>query len=65
MIDIDALPPVLRAEEVAEVLCISPWSVYEHVRIGDFPVIPIRVGRALRFPRASVLAVLGISGGDS
>lgn len=51
----------MTAEELAELLGVSTWAVYEAVRRGDCPVAPIRVGRRLLWPRASVDALLGLT----
>ena len=54
---------VYTADEVAGLLGVSPWAVYESVRRGDCPVAPIRVGRRLVWPRAAVDRLLGLEGG--
>ena len=58
---------VLRAEEVAELLGISTWSVYQAARRGDTPLgqIAIRVGRRLLWPRGRVTGLLGIDGEEA
>ncbi len=58
--DLSALPPTLRAEQVAELFDCSTWSVYEAQRRGDFPVPAVRVGRSLRWPTARCLEALGL-----
>lgn len=45
----DALPPVLRAREVAHLLGIGYVRVYELAHAGELPVI--RLGRRMLFPR--------------
>jgi predicted DNA-binding transcriptional regulator AlpA len=50
----------ITAEELAGVLGVSTWSVYESVKRGDCPVEPIRVGRRLVWPRACVERLLGV-----
>lgn len=52
-------PRTLRAEELADLLGVSAWAIYEAVRRGDCPVEPIRVGRRVVFARAAVDALLG------
>jgi len=54
------LPPTLGAREVAELWGVARWAVYEHATDGQLPVPPIRVGRALRWPTALVLASVGL-----
>lgn len=50
----------LTVPELAAVLGVSPWSVYESVRRGDCPVVPVRVGRRVVFSRAAVDRLLGV-----
>lgn len=54
---LDALPAVLTVREVAAVLRLSIHSVRGLIREGRLSVI--RAGRAIRVPRAAVLALLG------
>jgi predicted DNA-binding transcriptional regulator AlpA len=49
------------AEDMARLLSTSTWTIYEHVRRGDFPFDPIRVGRLLRWPKAFIDDQLGIA----
>lgn len=49
-----------KAEEVADLLGVSTWGLYESVRRGDCPLDPIRVGRRLVWAKAKVDALLGI-----
>jgi excisionase family DNA binding protein len=51
----------MTASELAELLGVSTWAVYEAVRRGDCPVAPIRVGRRLLWPRSNVDALLGLT----
>lgn len=48
------------AEEFFGLLGVSNWAGYESVRRGDCPIPPIKVGRRLVWPRASVDRLLGI-----
>lgn len=41
--------PTLKVKEVAEILRVTPWQVYEMARQGRLPVV--HVGRAVRIPR--------------
>jgi excisionase family DNA binding protein len=54
---IDALPPVLTVDEVAEILRVDSKTVYEAISRGDFPGV-IRVGRCIRIFRDAFLAWL-------
>lgn len=54
------LPAVLTADEVAEVLRISLWAVYERVKADELPAL--RLGRSLRFSRDAILALLDENG---
>lgn len=56
-------PDIMTAPEVAELLRISLWSVYELSRRDEIP--HFRVGRCKRFIRADVLAWAASSGGQS
>lgn len=40
---------VYNVPEVAALLGLSPWSVFQHVKDGTFPIAPIRVGRRILF----------------
>lgn len=55
-------PDVLTVDELAEILRVSRWSVYERVRDGSLPAL--HLGRALRFSRAAVAALLAGDAGD-
>jgi len=55
--------PTLGADEVAALLGVSPWLVYQQARAGECPIAPIRVGRRLRWPTVAVLGVLGLANG--
>lgn len=54
-------PATYTADEVADLLGVSTWSLYESVRRGDPPFPPIRVGRRLVWPRALVDRALGLA----
>lgn len=51
----------VNASELAEILGVSTWTIYESVRRGDCPIPPIRVGRRLLWARSSVEELLGIA----
>jgi excisionase family DNA binding protein len=52
------------AEELAELLGVSAWSVYASVKSGGCPIEPIRVGRRMVWPRSAVDRLLGLEGDD-
>jgi predicted DNA-binding transcriptional regulator AlpA len=51
---------VYRAEEVAELLDLSPWAVYSAVKRQEAPLgtLAIRCGRRLVWPKAAVNRLL-------
>lgn len=53
------LPRVLRTEQAAELLDISPDTLWRLAREGTAPVEPLRLGRALRWPTRRILELLG------
>lgn len=61
-----ALPVTVDVVTAGRAFGISRDGAYDLVRRGAFPVRTIRVGRALRVPRAELLRVLGVaeSGAD-
>jgi excisionase family DNA binding protein len=46
--------PYLNVRQVARLLCVSTWVVYEAIRLGDLPVI--RWGRRVVVDRADLAA---------
>ena len=54
-------PATYRASELAQLLGVSEWAIYESVRKGDCAFEPIRVGRRLVWPRAIVDRALGLA----
>lgn len=46
------------ADELAAMLGVSTWSIYNSVKSGDCPVAPVRVGRRLVWPKAKVDALV-------
>ena len=48
----------ITAQELAEMLGVSTWSVYESVKTDSCPVPPIRIGRRLVWPRAAIERLL-------
>ena len=50
------------AKEVAQLLGVSEWSLYQAVRNGTIPFQPIKIGRRLVWPKAVIDRSLGLSG---
>ncbi len=40
--------------EVAALLGVSPWLIYQQVRAGSCPLPHIKLGRRLLFPKAAI-----------
>ncbi len=59
--DVGTLPAVLTSDEVAPLLGISVDHLWALAREGCAPVEPLRLGRALRWPTAPLLTLLGLS----
>jgi predicted DNA-binding transcriptional regulator AlpA len=57
--ELGALPTVLDVPTAARVLGIGRTMAYELVRTGTWPSPVLRVGRLVKIPTASLLAVLG------
>ena len=51
---------LLTLDEVAALLRVSVSTIRRRVDAGELPA-PVRVGRALRWPRVRLLAFLGLS----
>jgi excisionase family DNA binding protein len=49
------------AAELADLVGVSTWSIYESVRHGDCPFPAIRVGRRVVFAKAVVDQALGLT----
>lgn len=54
------LPTTLDAAQVAELLGVSTWSIYQAVKSGTSPVPAIRIGRRVVFSTAAALRAIGI-----
>ncbi len=54
-------PAVYSAEEVAELLGVSDWSVYQAARHHEAPIgtLALKVGRRVVFPRVPIDRLLG------
>lgn len=48
---------VMTAQEVADLLRVSRWSVYEMVKRHDIPFF--KIGRSVRFNRADIVEWMG------
>lgn len=55
-------PATYTAEQVADLLQVSAWSVYQASRRNEPPIgtLAIKVGRRLVWPRAAVDRLLGL-----
>jgi excisionase family DNA binding protein len=60
--DLDALPVVLTVAQVQAVLRIARGTAYELVHQAGFPTI--RIGRALRIPKAGFIRWLREASGE-
>jgi hypothetical protein len=58
ILDLEILPPLLDGRQLALLLDCSYWSVMEGAKRGDLPIVPLRIGRLVRFSTAAVLRVL-------
>lgn len=54
------LPAMATARQAFAAVGVSEYTGYELVRNDEFPIEPVRVGRAIKFRRASILALLGL-----
>ncbi len=54
------LPAVLTTEQAADLLGVGKDHLWALARAGSAPVQPLRLGRALRWPTAPLLALLGL-----
>jgi predicted DNA-binding transcriptional regulator AlpA len=59
------LPPALDTATTAELYGISADHLWRLAREGRAPVEPLRLGRALRWPRDAVLRTLAIERDDA
>ena len=53
------MPLTLRVKQVTALTGFSPDAIYESIAAGTLPWPVLRVGRAIRIPRAAVLESLG------
>ncbi len=58
--NLDDLPLMLTADEAAQVLRVSRWSVYQQVQAGTLHAV--KLGRSLRIPRAAIAQLLAGNG---
>jgi hypothetical protein len=57
----DLSPQVYDTATVARLFGVSYSTLIESVRVGSFPVVPIRIGARRMFPKRAIDALLGIS----
>lgn len=53
---LEKIPPVLRVEELAKVLCIGRNAAYELLRSGK--IRSVRIGKCYRIPREALIEFL-------
>ena len=58
--DLDDLPPTLDTPRAAELLGVSIDHLWKMGREGTAPVVPLRLGRAYRWPTAPLLRAIGL-----
>lgn len=58
--DLADLGPTMSTQQVAKLYGVTPDTLYASVRNGTPPVPVIRIGRAVRWPTAAVLASIGL-----
>jgi len=54
----------ITAEELARLLGVALWTLYQSVSEGTCPIEPLRVGRRMVWPSAPVAALLGVESLD-
>jgi len=59
-LEAEQLPLALDTEQAAALYSVSRDHLWRLAREGRAPIEPLRLGRALRWPRALVLASLGL-----
>lgn len=50
-------PAVLTVEEVADILRVSTWTVYQRIKLGELRAV--HVGRVVRVPRVALDEFMG------
>jgi predicted DNA-binding transcriptional regulator AlpA len=63
--DLEGLPAALDTETTAALYGVSSDHLWKLAREDRAPVRPLRLGRALRWPKALVLESLGLDGEES
>ncbi len=61
-VDVAGLPATVDTREAAAWLGVHSECLYDAAKAGTAPVVPLRVGRRLRWPTALLLEALGIEG---
>lgn len=62
--DLPPEPLPLTVRQTARLWNCSPDVIYESIQRGDLPVPVLRIGRAIRLPRAAVFAAIGATEGE-
>jgi hypothetical protein len=60
-----ALPSAVDLATAGRAFGIGRTKAYELVRLGEFPVAVLRVGRTFRVPKAAILEALGVKSAAS
>lgn len=60
----DPPPTTVPVDVVARAWGCSTWAVYQGARRGELPVLPLRVGRTMRWPTLAVLRSLAPVNGE-
>jgi excisionase family DNA binding protein len=63
--DLDALPLALTVKQAARLAEVDPSTLYDAIARDDCPWPVLRLGRAIRIPRAAVLESLGLGEPES
>jgi predicted DNA-binding transcriptional regulator AlpA len=64
-IDVGALPAAATTEQAARLLGISRVGLWKMAENGTAPIAHFKVGRALRWPTAPILRLLGLDESDA
>lgn len=55
---------LLNTPRLSELTQTNEWTIYDHVRRGDFPLEPLRIGRKIMWRTADVERLLGLEAGS-
>jgi len=63
-VDLAELPPALTVAQVAPLLNVNTSTLYDAIAAGEAPFPVLKLGRAIRIPRAAVLRALALDDGE-